>query len=41
MIEYGEQILTIAVLSILITAPLGAIRDEDGFKSLAIGNGLG
>jgi hypothetical protein len=26
MIEYGEQILTIAVLSILLTAPLGAIR---------------
>ena len=25
MIEYGEQILTIAVMSILITAPLGAI----------------
>jgi hypothetical protein len=26
MLGYGEQILTIAVLSILITAPLGAIR---------------
>jgi hypothetical protein len=25
MIAYGEQILTIAVMSILITAPLGAI----------------
>jgi hypothetical protein len=28
MIDYGEQILTIAVLSILITAPLGAVRQE-------------